>query len=40
MGNIKDVICIYNEKGNNIEDIMLKLYEDFVQKELIDAYKL
>lgn len=30
----KSLICIYNETENNIEDILLKIYSEFVENEL------
>lgn len=39
MENIDDLICIYNETGNNIEDIMLKIYSQFVENELKEDFK-
>lgn len=39
MGNNDNVICIYNETGDNIEDIMLKIYSDFVDGELEKVFK-
>lgn len=29
-----NLVCIYNEKESNIEDIMSKIYSEFVENEL------
>lgn len=34
-----NIICIYNETGDNIEDIMLKIYNDFVNNEFQKVFK-
>ena len=34
-----NLICIYNETENNIEDIILKIYSQFVENELKEAFK-
>lgn len=35
----KNLICIYNEMENNIEDIILKIYSQFVENELKEEFK-
>lgn len=39
MGNNDNLICIYDETKDNIEDIMLRIYEDFVNNELEKVFK-
>ena len=39
MGNNDNLICIYNETKENIEDIMLKIYSDFIDNELEKVFK-
>lgn len=34
-----NLICIYNETENNIEDIILKIYSQFVENELKEEFK-
>lgn len=39
MGDNNNLICIYNETGDNIENIMLKIYSNFVDSELEKVFK-
>lgn len=39
MENIDNLICIYNENGNNVENILLKIYIDFIENELNKEFK-
>ncbi len=34
-----NLICIYNENKNNIQDIILKIYSEFVENELNKEFK-
>lgn len=34
-----NLICIYNENKNNIQDIILKIYSEFVEDELNKEFK-
>lgn len=39
MGDSDNLICIYNKTGDNADDIMLKIYSDFVDNELEKVFK-
>lgn len=34
-----NLICIYNETGKNIEDIILKIYSEFIENELKEEFR-
>lgn len=34
-----NLICIYNETGNSIEDIISKIYSEFIENELKKEFK-
>ncbi len=34
-----NLICIYNETENNIENIILKIYTEFIENELNKEFK-
>ena len=39
MENIDNLICIYNDDKDNIKNIMLKIYSEFVENELKAEFK-
>ena len=39
MKNIDNLICIYNANGDDIKNIMLKIYSTFVSNELKEIFK-
>lgn len=40
MGNIDNIICIYDEKKDDIENIILKIYSEFIENELNEEFKI
>lgn len=34
-----NLICIYNETENKLEDIILKIYSEFIENELKKEFK-
>lgn len=39
MENIDNLVCIYNDDNDDIKNIMLKIYSEFVETELKEKFK-